>query len=146
MAFDAILLECLGTAPGPRFLCGLPQGDHSVVLVRKPGGNGTVWGREISPSGMSWRLECSDLFLFGSDSANVLIAFDGPDRASVISSLYAWHNLDGYPNGEVWGQYHDVVVRTPSGWLIQSRTIKHAGARDFPADPEGHYMVDWKED
>jgi len=79
-------------------------------------------------------------------SANVLISFEGPDRASVISSLYAWHNLDGYPNGEVWGQYHDVVVRTPSGWLIQSRTIKHAGARDFPAGPDGHYMVDWKED
>jgi ketosteroid isomerase-like protein len=79
-------------------------------------------------------------------NANILITFDGPDRATVISSLYAWHNLDGYPNGEVWGQYHDVVVRTPDGWLIESRTIKNAGARDFPAGPDGHYMVDWKED
>ncbi len=31
------------------------------------------------------------------------------------------------------GQYHDIVVRTPDGWRIKRRELKHAGTENYHA-------------
>lgn len=83
-SFDTITLRCLGNVPGPRFLNGLVQGDHSVVLAATDDDSGTRWRRGQSASGHSWNLKClgdpppgvdpGQLFLAGSASGGVLIA------------------------------------------------------------------------
>jgi hypothetical protein len=60
-------------------------------------------------------------------NANVLIDFDGDDRAEVRTSLYAWHHFDEGPDPRVWGCYHDTAVRTPDGWRLARRQLRVAG-------------------
>ena len=113
---DKIFLRCLGNVPGPRFLCGLTQGDHSVVLAEKLGDFGTVWSRHISKSGMSWRLEClgppppgvdpGKLFLFGSNSAAVIIT----PRKPGFDRTQSWH-----------------VEEVPGGVTLENRALRDAG-------------------
>ncbi len=56
--------------------------------------------------------------------SNIEITFDGPDTATVETYLYAWHRLSGaVPHYEVWGRYHDRMVRTASGWRIAERRL-----------------------
>jgi len=64
-------------------------------------------------------------------NANVLVSFDGPDRATVLTSLYAWHQAAEGPNPRVWGYYHDVVVRTGEGWRIAERQLRIGGQEHF---------------
>ena len=64
--------------------------------------------------------------------SNIEIAFDGPDRASGITYLYAWHRYRvGSPDGELWGRYHHRFERTPDGWRIARLVLKAAGSRRF---------------
>jgi ketosteroid isomerase-like protein len=60
-------------------------------------------------------------------NANVLVDFDDDDRASVRTSLYAWHRTTAGETPRIWGYYHDVVVRTPEGWRFSSRQLRVAG-------------------
>jgi SnoaL-like domain len=62
---------------------------------------------------------------------NILITFDGQDRASVITAVYSWHRSETVPNGEVWGEYHDVVVRENGAWKFKERVLKASGDRDY---------------
>jgi ketosteroid isomerase-like protein len=64
-------------------------------------------------------------------NANVLVDFDGDDRASVRTSLYAWHEAPDGGHPRVWGCYHDVVVRTPDRWRIAQRQLRVAGSEGF---------------
>ena len=64
-------------------------------------------------------------------NANVLVTFDDADRATVMTSLYAWHKATDGPNPRVWGYYHDVVVRTPEGWRFADRKLRIVGQEDF---------------
>lgn len=67
--------------------------------------------------------------------SNVTISFDGPDAASSVSYLYAWHRYqDGRPNSELWGQYHHDLRRTPEGWKISRLVLRAAGANGFHRD------------
>jgi ketosteroid isomerase-like protein len=79
-----------------------------------------------------------DLALFESTShhlSNVLIDFEGANRAVVSSYVYAWHRpRSSGPDWELWGQYHDVVVRVEDGWLIAERRLLMAGVKGFPAE------------
>jgi hypothetical protein len=64
-------------------------------------------------------------------SPNHLIEFDDadPDRAVLISYMYAQHVLEGSEGGDFYllrGWYENHVVRTPSGWRIE-RLIQHVG-------------------
>ena len=67
--------------------------------------------------------------------ANVTVEFLDADAAQTIAALYAWHRpLAGGPDWELWGEYHDRVVRTDGGWLIAERRMLVAGTRNFPDD------------
>jgi 3-phenylpropionate/cinnamic acid dioxygenase small subunit len=74
---------------------------------------------------------------FGATShhvSNVVIDFVDPDTANVRSVLYAYHKYNrDRPDGIVYGQYHDIVVRTPEGWKIKRRELKHAGTENYHA-------------
>ena len=48
-------------------------------------------------------------------NANVLVKFDDADRASVRTSVYAWHRRTDGGTPQLWGYYHDTVVRDPDG-------------------------------
>jgi hypothetical protein len=78
-----------------------------------------------------------DLSLFAATShhlSNITVTFDHADRARATSVLYAWHRpRDGGSDWTLWAQYHDVVVRTRSGWRIAERRMLVAGADGFPA-------------
>lgn len=66
--------------------------------------------------------------------SNVVIDFEDEDTARVRSVLYAWHHYNRErPDGVVMGQYHDIVVRTPDGWRIRRRELKHAGTESYHA-------------
>lgn len=67
-------------------------------------------------------------------NANVIITFDDPDRASVLTSVYAWHELHDGTNPRIWGYYHDVAVRTDDGWRLASRQLRIAGQQDWDID------------
>jgi ketosteroid isomerase-like protein len=64
--------------------------------------------------------------------SNIMIAFDGPERAKSICHLYAWHRYrDRAGTSELWGQYHHEFRRTPEGWKISRLQLRAAGTRDF---------------
>ncbi len=64
--------------------------------------------------------------------SNIMVTFDGPDRASSISYVYAWHRYrDGSRDGELWAQYHHDFRRTPRGWKIARLVLKAAGTDGF---------------
>jgi hypothetical protein len=65
-------------------------------------------------------------------NANVLVTFENDDHASVVTSLYAWHETSGGVSPQVWGCYHDVVVRTPEGWRLAERQLRVAGNENWP--------------
>src|SRR5580704_707471 len=51
-------------------------------------------------------------------NANILVTFESDHRASVRTSVYAWHEQADGSTPRLWGYYHDVVVRSPDGWRI----------------------------
>jgi ketosteroid isomerase-like protein len=64
--------------------------------------------------------------------SNISIAFEGPDRATGITYLYAWHRYrDGSPDGHLWGRYHHRFERTAHGWRIANLVLRAAGTVDF---------------
>ena len=69
-------------------------------------------------------------------NANVLISFEGDDRASVRTSLYAWHETSQGTNPVMWGAYYDVVVRTPEGWRFAQRELRVAATENW-------WQCDW---
>ncbi|MBM3676374.1 MAG: nuclear transport factor 2 family protein [Actinobacteria bacterium] len=64
--------------------------------------------------------------------SNFEIWFDGPDRASSVCYVYAWHRyVDGRPDGELWGRYRHTYRRTDAGWRIATLRLEEAGSKDF---------------
>jgi ketosteroid isomerase-like protein len=64
--------------------------------------------------------------------SNIVIEFNGEDEATVRSVLYAWHRYrKDRPDGHVWGQYHDVMVRVDGEWRFKRRELRAAGTKDF---------------
>ena len=64
--------------------------------------------------------------------SNVQLAFDGPDRATGVTYVYAWHRMrNGRPDAHLWAQYHDVFVRCGVEWRIAERRLKVAGQAAF---------------
>jgi hypothetical protein len=64
-------------------------------------------------------------------NANVLVDLENDARASVRTSVYAWHRTTQGVTPRVWGYYHDVVVRTPDGWRFAERQLRVAGSQDW---------------
>ena len=73
-------------------------------------------------------------------NANVLVKFEGDDRAVVRTSVYAWHQMTDGETPLLWGYYHDVVVRTPEGWRFSERVLRVAGQERW--DVAWHPLVD----
>src|SRR4029453_4267959 len=104
-SFDIVTLRCLANIPGPRFLNGLTQGDHGVVLAGTDNDAGTRWRRGQNDAGSLWNLEClgepppgvnqGQLFLSGARGGGVLIApaLQGPGGEPQI--WRAKHHPDG---------------------------------------------------
>jgi 3-phenylpropionate/cinnamic acid dioxygenase small subunit len=67
-------------------------------------------------------------------NANVLVKFDNADTASVRTSVYAWHKRADGGTPQLWGYYHDVVVRRPEGWRIANRQLRVLGVEDWDAE------------
>ena len=64
--------------------------------------------------------------------SNIQVEFDGPDAATGVTYLYAWHRYrDGSPDGELWGRYHHRFVRTAAGWRIAELVLRAAGTEHF---------------
>lgn len=64
--------------------------------------------------------------------SNAMIRADGPDTASGVAYVYAWHTY--HPSGEageMWGQYHCRFLRTSEGWKIAELVLKVAGMKNF---------------
>jgi 3-phenylpropionate/cinnamic acid dioxygenase small subunit len=78
-----------------------------------------------------------DLALFSATShllGNIAIELELDDRARVQSVVHAWHRPVGGGTWILYAEYHDLVVRTPAGWLIAERRLLVAGADGFPPD------------
>ena len=64
--------------------------------------------------------------------SNITVRFDGPDTATSVAYLYAWHRYrETGETGELWGQYHNAYRRTPEGWRIARLVLKAAGMENF---------------
>jgi hypothetical protein len=66
-------------------------------------------------------------------NANIVVGFDDADRASVRASVYAWHKRVDGGTPQLWGYYHDTVVRRPEGWRIATRKLRVLGVDDWDA-------------
>jgi hypothetical protein len=73
-------------------------------------------------------------------NANVLVMFEGHDRAVVRTSVHAWHEMSDGAAPMLWGYYHDVVVRTSEGWRFSERVLRVAGQERW--DMAWHPLVD----
>ncbi|MES2534277.1 MAG: nuclear transport factor 2 family protein [Pseudomonadota bacterium] len=64
--------------------------------------------------------------------SNISIDYKSDDEAEVRAVLLAFHRYTRErPDGFVWGQYHDVVVRQNGKWLFKRRELRVAADQDF---------------
>jgi ketosteroid isomerase-like protein len=64
--------------------------------------------------------------------SNIVVDFVSEDEAQVRSVLYAFHRYTrDRPDGHVWGQYHDVMVRADGQWRFKRRELRAAATKDF---------------
>ena len=77
-------------------------------------------------------------------NANVLVTFDGTDRASVRTAVYAWHQRADGVTPQLWGYYHDAVVRLPEGWRIAHRQLRALGVEDWEMEMHPAVYADGK--
>ena len=67
-------------------------------------------------------------------NANVLVTFESDERASVLTSVYAWHRASRGVTPRIWGYYHDVVARTSNRWRFAERQLRVAGNEQWAVD------------
>jgi hypothetical protein len=89
----------------------------------------------------------SGLSLFTATShhlSNIVITFDGPDRARSESVLFAWHQFPGdAEDAFLYARYIDEVVRTPDGWRIAHRVLRMSGQTGFDTLTAGEGSGGW---
>jgi 3-phenylpropionate/cinnamic acid dioxygenase small subunit len=73
-------------------------------------------------------------------NANVLVTFENDDRATVRTSVYAWHEQADGVTPRLWGYYHDSVVRNPEGWRIATRELRVLGVENWHS--KWHWALD----
>lgn len=65
--------------------------------------------------------------------SNIEIAFTGPDTATGISYVNAWHEFhDDLVDAWLYGRYVDAYTRTGDGWRICSRRVETMGVENWP--------------
>jgi ketosteroid isomerase-like protein len=65
--------------------------------------------------------------------SNIEIELTGPDAATSVSYVLAWHQQADGASRTLYAQYHDRFVRTPDGWRIAERRQLTNGS-DVPWD------------
>jgi len=79
------------------------------------------------------------------------ITFLGPDRALVLSSFTATHQIANAPGGDLWvltGRYEHEVLRTDSCWnvtrmrMIPGESIGNAGLPELARDRAGQHAAE----
>ncbi len=73
-------------------------------------------------------------------NANVLVTFGDDDNATVLTSVYAWHERNDAVTPTLWGYYHDSVARTSEGWRIAKRELRVLGVEDWHSN--WHWALD----
>jgi ketosteroid isomerase-like protein len=64
--------------------------------------------------------------------SNVVIDFEGEDKAHARSIVYAFHRYRrDRPDSHVWGQYHDDFVKEDGCWRFKRRELRAAATQDF---------------
>lgn len=64
--------------------------------------------------------------------SNIVIDFKNNDEAHVRSVVLAWHRYrKERPDGWLWGQYHDIVVRVDGKWKFKRRELRTTAVQDF---------------
>lgn len=64
--------------------------------------------------------------------SNLVMDFKSDDEVHVRSIVYAWHRYTRErPDSHVYGQYHDILVRTGAGWRFKFRELRISGHKDF---------------
>lgn len=61
---------------------------------------------------------------------NMRVWFDGTDRASSESAVWAWHEAQDGSQAEVYGVYRDSLIHTDAGWLIHERSMSMRGSSE----------------
>ena len=96
-------------------------------------GLGRVWhGRREILENMSGRLE-QDYTHTSHHLSNIRVRFEGRDRATASSYVFAWHRQasDGRER-KLFGRYFDDLVLTDQGWKISRRRLRMAGHDGYP--------------
>jgi hypothetical protein len=64
--------------------------------------------------------------------SNIQLAFESRNRATGLTYVTAWHRFPGdTPDATLYGQYHDVFVRTHGQWQIAERRLRASGQTGF---------------
>jgi len=60
---------------------------------------------------------------------NIAITFTGPDSATAVSYVRAWHRFvdRSKPDMVLWGEYHDAWALIDGTWRITERRVLEAG-------------------
>jgi len=67
--------------------------------------------------------------------SNILLDFEGPDRARGTTYVTAWHRSPGdAPHAVVWARYDDVFERRDGHWGFANRRILVAGDTGLPVE------------
>jgi SnoaL-like domain len=121
--FDLFIDDCVidyGPALGPPM--------HGLAAFRAMAGGGGGGGSGSGDGGGG------SLAATSHHNANILITFEDDDRASVRTSMYAWHKLSDGTAPRLWGYYHDTVVRASNGWRFATRQLRILGNEDWDAE------------
>jgi hypothetical protein len=100
---------------------------EDCVFDPGPGSGGPVHGRAALADPSRRRA----LAATSHHNANVLITFDGPGRALVHTTFFAWHRLADGREPLVWGYYDDIVVRHDDRWRFAQRVVRVYGDSGF---------------
>lgn len=69
--------------------------------------------------------------------SNTVIDFTAEDEANVRSVVYALHRYRrDRPDSHVWGQYHDVFVKTDGEWKFKRRELRSAASTNYHVKDE----------
>jgi hypothetical protein len=64
--------------------------------------------------------------------SNIAVDFVSKDEADVRAVVLAWHRYRRErPDGWLWGQYHDRVVRHDGKWKFKRRVLRTTAVKDF---------------
>lgn len=69
--------------------------------------------------------------------SNIVVTLQDENNATVRSVLYAFHRYRRErPDGILWGQYHDTLVKQGGKWKFRKRELRTTATDNFHTKPE----------